>query len=326
MKRLFLLVSALMLATACAAPETPAPTANANVSSSPAAMAMTEAGAIANEKAIWDSIKAKDYAAFGNMLAEDQLELTGESVNDKAQTMTMVKDFEPTELNYSDWKFMSIDKDVYLVTYTVDMKGKFKGKEFPAESGRASSAWVNRGGKWLAIYHQETPIKPAMAPMATPKTSPAATAASSPAAAPVPATGSDPSANEKIVWDLIKAKNYDGFASLLAPEFIEVESDKVYDKAGSIEGVKGFDASKTVLSDWKTVALNSKTALSTYTIKGPGMPGDGIRSATIWAERGGTWVAVFHQGGTPVSKPAAVAPPETMSPKATMSPAATKTP
>jgi hypothetical protein len=326
MKKLFLLVSALMLAAACAAPETPAPSANANVSSSPAVVAMTEAGAIANEKAIWDAIKTKDYPGFGNMLAEDQLEVTGEAVNAKSESVAMVKDFEPTEVNYSDWKFMSIDKDVYLVTYTVDMKGKYKGKEFPAQSGRASSAWVNRAGKWLAIYHQESPVKPGTPAPPTPKVAPAATAAASPAAAPVPATGSDASANDKIVWDLFRAKNYDGFASLLAPEFIEVESDKVYDKAGSIEGVKTFDGSKAVLSDWKNVALTSKAALTTYTTKVPGMPGDGERNATIWAERGGKWVAVFHQGSTPVRKAAAVAPAATASPKATTSPAAAKTP
>jgi hypothetical protein len=329
MKKLFLLVSALALATACAAPETPAPSANANVSSSPAAVAMTEAGAMANEKAIWDSIKTKDYVAFENMLAAEQLEVTGESVNDKAQSSAMVKDFEPTEVVYSDWKFMSIDPTAYVITYKVDMKGKYKGKDFPPMSGRASSAWVNQGGKWLAIYHQETPVNTAPAAPATAKKTPAATAAASPAApAPVPATGSDPSANEKIVWDLFKAKNYDGFASLLDPAFIEVESDKVYDKAASVEAVQNFDASKAVLSDWKSATLNSKTALTTYVAKMPGMKGDGERHATIWAERNGKWVALFHQGGTPVMKPSAAtpSPAASASPKTAASPAAAKSP
>jgi hypothetical protein len=333
MKKLFLLVSALTLATACAAPETPAPSANANVSSSPAAVAMTEAAAIANEKAIWDAIKAKDYVAFGNMLAPDQIEVTGEAVNDRAQTIATVKDFEPTEVNYSDWKFLSIDKDAYLVIYTVDVKAKYKGKELPAQSARSSSAWVNQGGKWLAVYHQESPVKPAAPAPATAKKTPAATAAASPVApAPVPATGSDPSANEKIVWDLFKAKNYDGFASLLDPAFIEVESDNVYDKAGAVAGVQGFDASKAVLSDWKSITLNSKTALTTYVAKVAGMPGDGERHATIWVERNGKWVGLFHQGSTPVAKPSAAAPAASVSPKPatspkpSTSPAAAKTP
>ena len=224
MKKVFLLVSALILTAACGAPSTnnsapPAANTNANT---PAMAAMTEADATAKEKAIWDTIKNKDYEAFANMLADDQIEVTGEGVFDKAGSIAAVKQFEPTELAFSDWKFMSIDKDAFVVTYTVNVKGKYSGKEFPAETNRCSSAWVNRGGKWLAIYHQECPVKPAMPP-AAPEKSPAKTAAT-PAGTPATAAvaGPDPIANEKIVWDLFRAKNYDGFAALLSPDFIEV--------------------------------------------------------------------------------------------------------
>jgi hypothetical protein len=272
---------------------------------------MTEADAIAKEKAIWDTIKAKDYDAFGNMLADDQVEVTGEGVLDKAGSITAVKDFEPVELAFSDWKFSSIDKDAFIVTYAVSVKGKFKGKDF-TESGRCSSAWINHGGKWLATYHQESPVKPPMPPPAASK-SPAAAAEASPAGTtPVAATGPDPIANEKIVWDLFKAKNYDGFATVLAPTFIEVESDGVYDKAGAVKGVTGFDASKFVLSDWKAVKLNDDAMLVTYTVKVSGTPGDGERASSIWAKQDGKWLALLHHGGTPVMKPAVMAAPKEM--------------
>jgi hypothetical protein len=271
---------------------------------------MTEADAITKEKAIWDTIKNKDYDAFGNMLADDQVEVTGEGVLDKAASIAAVKDFEPVELAFSDWKFSSIDKDAFIVTYTVSVKGKFKGKDFPTESSRCSSAWVNHGGKWLATYHQECPVKPPMPPPAASK-SPAP--AESPAGTtPVAATGPDPIANEKIVWDLFKARNYDGFATLLAPTFVEVESDGVYDKAGAIKGVTGFDASKFVLSDWKAVKLNDDAMLVTYTVKMSGTPGDGERASSIWAKQDGKWLAMLHHGGTPVMKAAVMAAPKEM--------------
>jgi len=65
-----------------------------------------------------------------------------------------------------------------------------------------------------------------------------------------------------------------------------------------------------------------------HVAKMAGMPGDGERHATIWAERNGKWVAVFHQGGTPVTKPSAVAPAPaaSASPKTAASPAAAKSP
>jgi hypothetical protein len=283
---------------------------------------MTEADAIAKEKAIWDTIKNKDYDAFGNMLADSSIEVTGEAVYDKAGSIATIKDFEPTEFTLSDWKFLSIDKDAFVVTYTAKVKGKYKGKEFTEESGRASSAWVYRGGKWLAAYHQECPVKPPMPP-AAPAKSPAK-AAASPAAAPTTAeAGPDAIANEKMVWDLFKAKDYDAFATLLAPGFLEVEPDTVHDKAGAVKGVSEFDASKFEQSDWKTVKLDDDASVVTYTTKMlampgmKGMPANGERHSSIWAKRDGKWLAVLHHGGTPVVKPAATA-----SPKESASPAA----
>jgi hypothetical protein len=311
MKKILVIVAALIVAAACAAPSTnqPAP-ANANVASAPAAAVMTEAGAIANEKAIWDTIKNKDYEAFGNMLADDQLQVSGEAVYDKAGSLAGIKDFEPSEVVFSDWKFLSIDKEAFVVIYTVNVKGKFKGKEFPPESARCSSAWVNRNGKWLAKYHQECPVKPAMQTAGNAsKTNSTTKAGSSPAASHTMATGADPIANEKMVWDMFKSKDWDGFAAVLAPDFFEVEPDKVYNKAESVKAVSEFDSSKSVLSDWKTATLDADAALVTYVAKFTGGPPDGERHSTIWANRDGKWLAVFHHGGTPVMKPGAMAAP-----------------
>jgi hypothetical protein len=324
MKKIFLPIFALILTAACSAP--PPASREAVPAASPAAVAMTEADAIAKEKAIWETIKNKDYDAFASMLADDQIEVTSEGVFDKATSITGIKEFEPSEVVFSDWKFLSIDKDAFLISYTAKVKGKYKGKEFPEESGRATSAWVSRGGKWLAIYHQESPVKPPMPPPAAATKSPAAVAspASFPAAA---ATGPDAIANEKIVWDLFKAKNYEAFAALLAPDFFEVESDGVYDKAGAVKGVSGFDASKVELSDWKTVALDADAALVTYTSKMPPMPGmpgmskDGERGTSIWVRRDGKWLGLFHQGSTPVEKPAPAAEPKATPAQPTSSPA-----
>jgi hypothetical protein len=314
MKKILVLVSMLAIAAACAAPPTNQPALdtnrNANVATD-TAPAMTDADAIAKEKAIWETIKHKDYAAFADMLAEDQTEVLSDGVHDKAASVSGVKDFEPSEAIFSDWKFLPIDKDGFLVAYTVAVKGKLKGKEFPPESAHCSSAWMRRNNKWLAVFHQECPVKkmPAMAP-------PSPKAATSPAATPVTATpGADPIANEKMVWDLFKSKNYDAFAALLAPEFLEVEPDNYYDKAGSVKGVSMFDASKAELSDFKASKLNENTSLVTYMVKNPGFAPKGEWHSTIWVNRGGKWMGLFHHGGTVVERaPAASTAKPTASP------------
>ncbi len=266
---------------------------------------MSEAAAIDKEKAIWDTIKNKDYEAFGNMLADDQIEVVGDGVYDKAATIAAVREFEPSEVTLSDWKYLPIDKDAFVLIYTAKTKGKFKGKEFPPASVRASSAWVNRDGKWLAMYHQECDIKPAPAP-ASP--TPAAKTAASPAAMAPLALGPDPIANDKAIWEAIRAKNYEGFASALAPESIEVEPTGVYDKEGSVKGVSQVDLSKAELSDFKAVSFDADTALVTYVVKVS--PDPAQRNSTIFSRRDGKWLAIFHHGGTPVTRPSAAATPK----------------
>jgi hypothetical protein len=278
---------------------------------------MTEADAIAKEKAIWDTLKNKDYDAFAAMLDPGQLEVRPEGVMAKEGSVAGVKEFEPSDINFSEWKYLAIDKDAFVVSYLASYKGKFQGKDFPEEKVRASSAWVNRGGKWLAVYHQETPAKP----MPPPAKTPAGRPSPSPTAAPPapPATGSDPIANEKIVWDLFKSKNYDAFADLLAPDFIEVEAEGVYDRAGTVQGVQQFNASNVTLGDWKSANLNENATLVTYTVKGPTAPfsRQGERHSTIWVKRDGKWLGLLHHGGTPVR----MAPPPPPASKKSPSPA-----
>jgi hypothetical protein len=306
MKKILILVSLLIVAAACAAPPANPPTVetnrNTNVAETASAL-MSEADAIAKEKAIWETIKQKDYAGFAGMLADDHVGVLYDGVFNKAETLESIKQFEPSEVTFSDWKFLPIDKDGYVVAYTTVVKGKYQGKDIPLESVRNSSAWVRRSNKWVAPFHQECPVKKLPPPPPPPK---AAKPGPSPATSPVAATpGPDPIANEKMVWELFKSRNYGAFAELLAPESLEVAPDNYYDKAGSVKGVSMFDASKAELSDFKTAKLNENSSLVTYLVKNAGPDPNGERHTTIWVYRGGKWLGLFHHGGTPVQKPAA---------------------
>ncbi len=316
MKKILTLVLALIVVAACAAPPTNRDGAvdtnrNANRPAD-AAPAIAEADAIAKEKAIWDAIKNKDYAGFEGMLADSFVEVLPDAVMDRAGSLAGVKQFEPSEINFSDWKFQSIDKDLFLVVYTVSVKGKFAGEEVPSDPVRSSSVWVNREGKWVGAFHQECAVAKASPSPPNPATAPTP-AASPEAASTAAATGPDPIANEKLVWDLLKSARYDAFADLLTPEFIEVAPDNVYDKAGTVRGIRMFDASKAVLSDWKTVKLTDNASVVVYMVKNAGGSPGGERHSTIWANRSGKWLGVFHHGGTVVRNP----PPP---PKASASP------
>jgi hypothetical protein len=298
MKKILALASFLLIATACN--NQPA-TTNTTTPSTPTAKsaAPSEADAIAKEKAIWDTLKKKDLVAFGSMLASDYIEVGDDGVFDKAAIIADVTSLDLTEATFSDWKMLPINNDAVILTYNTKLKGTFKGQAIPAGTYRSAAVWVNRDGKWQDFFYQQTLEK--TGPMAPP---PAATKAAAAPAAKPGATGPDPIANEKIVWDLFRARNTEGFATLLDPAFVEIEDTAVYDKAAAVKGAE-FDASKFELSEWKSAKVDNEAALVTYLVKTGDPKMDAQRHSTVWANRGGKWVALLHIGTTVAKAPAA---------------------
>ena len=295
MKKTFPFILSGLIAMACAAPPTNREATN-GATNKAAETALTEAEATNKEKEIWQAIQKQDLNAFGAVLADEQIYVSTNGVRDKAATIKGVTGFTPSDVVFSNWKFIPIDKDAVVNVYTVKLKSTSDGK---TEEGtaQASTVWVNRGGKWLSIFHQDCELANVPPPpvKATPKAAGSPTAASTPAA-----TTSDVVANEKAVWAALIAKQFDVFESYLATDSIEVEPNGVMDRATSVKGVQGFDFSKATLSDWKTVRIDDDASIVTYTLHFPGQKPDTEYHSTVWANRNGKWSAVFHHG-TPMA-------------------------
>ena len=309
MKKTLAFVSLLLWTAACATPPPGNKDATANVNNAnksaetKSSAAPSEADIRAKETAAWEAVKKKDWDGFAKLMADDYVEVVNDGVHDKAASVQSVKDFDLSDYTLSDWKMTSIDANSVLITYTANVTGKFKGEAIPAGPYRESSAYVNRNGEWLAIFYQETLSQP---PMPPPSPGKEPEKSSSPAAKPADA-GPDAVANEKLVWDALKSKNYDAFGSYLASDSIEVEPDGVYDHAGSVKGVQGLDLSKTEASDWKTLKLTDNASVVAYTLTIPNPKQPKEYHSTIWANRNGKWQAVFHQG-TPAGSGSAAGP------------------
>ena len=326
MKRFLALVSFLVFAAAC----TNQPAGNGNMTSNAnsgmekkSMTAPSEADIIAKEKGSWDGFKQKDEALFKKNLAPEYYGVTASGVEDTAASIAGMKDTELTEVSFADWKMTTIDKDAVLLTYTATVKGTYKGKPIPNGPYYEASAYISRNGEWVNVYYQET-LKQAM-PM--PSASPSSAKPTSSAAAKPTETTDDPVANEKLVWDAIKSRKYDAFGYYLAEDSLEIEPEGTYNKAGSIQGVQGFDASKSEASDWKTLKFDDDASVVTYKVKVPGMKPETGYHSTIWVKRDGKWRALFHMG-TPVQDLTALSgteksasPEKSMSPEKKMSPA-----
>jgi hypothetical protein len=293
MKRFISIAALVLAATACTPnPPTASNSADSNMGAAPKNVVLTDGDITAQEKSVWDSIKKKDWTTFGNMLTNDFVVVAPGATLDKAGGIKGVQGMDIADVQFSDWKFLRLGKDAAIVTYNVAVKGS---ANMPDVAMRATTSWVNRDGKWAANYHQESMIeKPAPGPSPTP----VAESGAKPAAtsAPAPAT-SDVIANEKQLWETLKSKNWEGFASFLADDAIEVGPNGVYDKAGSVKGVisAGDIFSRITASDYKSTKMGSDAALVTYISNIAGEKPEAFRETTVWANRGGRWLAVFHQ-------------------------------
>lgn len=299
--------AALLLCAAAACTTVPTTnTANTNAANTNAAntntaatgAAWTESDISAQERALWDAIKAKNWDAFAAPLAEDQLYVGPGSISDKAQTVENVKKLNLTDFTLSDWRMVRLDDNAAVIIYAATAQGDYAGQPIPADHmERDSSVWVRRGGRWVTVFHQESIAQKPPAASPSPAAPAPAAPAASPAASPA-ATSADVEANERMIWDLLKAKQWDAFASHLAEDQIEVEPDGVYTKAETVKGVQAIDFSGVTLSNFRTVKINDNATAVTYEVKGPTavFGPRGARHSTVWVNRGGRWLAAFHQG------------------------------
>lgn len=298
MKRILLLGALLAVAAACGPAvntntNTNQPASNTNAAATPTPATVSAKDIIDKENQVFDALKRKDWDAFAAFLADDQIYVTADGVHDKAKSLEIVKKLDITEFSLTDTKVLNVDKDLVVITYTSNAKGSYDGKPIPSTM-RESSAWVNRGGTWKLALHQDSEVQ--TAPDTTPSFNPTPADSEVQTIAP-PADTMTATEREKWIWDALKRKDWNGFASMLAADAIEVEPSGVYDKQGSVNGVKKIDFSKVSVSDFKETKLHTNATLVTYMVKGPRPVGPkGDRHSTIWANRSGKWLAVFHQG------------------------------
>jgi uncharacterized protein (TIGR02246 family) len=115
------------------------------------------------EKAITtlnEAFQKRDAEAIKPLLTEDHVAVTvyyggPQAVRDQ---LASLPDLKLTEYAAGKLQVTLLGKDAALVTYELAMNGTFKGKEVPRKS-YASAVWVNRGGKWLELHYQQTPLE-----------------------------------------------------------------------------------------------------------------------------------------------------------------------
>lgn len=114
---------------------------------------------VALDKAGWEAWKNKNAAWYQTNVTEDFLNITAEGVANKSQFIKDLTSCEVKSFGFDNFKFVTLDKDAVLMTYTAMVDGVCGGKTIPANV-RSTVVYVKRGGKWLESLYMETPIAP----------------------------------------------------------------------------------------------------------------------------------------------------------------------
>ena len=116
-----------------------------------------EAQIIALEKAAWEAWKNKDAKWYQTNLTEDFLLVNSEGVNNKSEVVkSTASDCEVKSYSLDNFKFVMLNKDAALITYT-GMQNAVCGGKTLATNVNSSAVYVRRGGKWLEALYTETP-------------------------------------------------------------------------------------------------------------------------------------------------------------------------
>lgn len=115
---------------------------------------------MANEQKILDAVTKKDAAAFNKLVMAGSWSVDESGYMPSDDFVRGFKDLKIDSAKTSMMKVVPVTPTVSLVTYRMDQKGSFQGMPFPPVV-YATTVWVDHGGTWMAMFHQESTAAPA---------------------------------------------------------------------------------------------------------------------------------------------------------------------
>lgn len=127
--------------------------------------AQAEKTIIANERAANEAVAKGNAAAFRQLVAEDGWSVDGMmgrmAVADFLKDFeAMTRDMQMSSWDISDSKIQWVDANTAVHSFKWTGKGTYKGDPIPSPVWM-STVWTKKNGKWMAVFHQESPTMPA---------------------------------------------------------------------------------------------------------------------------------------------------------------------
>ena len=113
----------------------------------------------AMEQALNAAIQKGDLNAFKANIGEDAVSMDGNGPMPIAEFLKEFNQFKVTSFSIDQAKVTFLNDTAAVITYRWTGKGTMMGQPIPSPTW-ASTTWLKRGGKWVAVFHQETLATP----------------------------------------------------------------------------------------------------------------------------------------------------------------------
>jgi uncharacterized protein (TIGR02246 family) len=118
---------------------------------------------VAKEREELEAVKRGDSVAFADLIADDAVFVDPRGSAGKEEVVKNTAEFKLLEYSIEDIKFVAVSPTSGVIAYKLTEKGVAHGHEFSGQVN-ASAVWVQRDGKWVCVFSQETPARRAEPP------------------------------------------------------------------------------------------------------------------------------------------------------------------
>ena len=114
---------------------------------------------IANENKVSEAVQKHDVKTFNELVAADAVSADQGGFMKVADFVKSMDQMKIASQHTMDMAVVWVDDKTAIVRYTWMGSGTYMGQPVPSTT-YASTVWTERNGKWVAVFHHETPMAP----------------------------------------------------------------------------------------------------------------------------------------------------------------------
>jgi len=104
------------------------------------------------ERAFWQDIQRKDWNDLDHHVSSNIVYVTPVGRFERAAAMEHIQSLQVQEFSIGELE-TEMNGDLFVVTYTIVLKGTVAGKPFPDRPQRRMTVWQHQKSSWVLIAH-----------------------------------------------------------------------------------------------------------------------------------------------------------------------------